>query len=163
MDEYGAVVGIATMEDVLEEIVGEIREEHETASGVLVRLSDGNYVTDGDASIREAAAALGLAPPDTGGYQTVAGLILHTLGRIPTPGTAIPLGGYRWTVLEMEGPRITRVRIERDERRRDPAGPTAARSVLSRRLRLGAQRALARMDDVEAAAAAARRRGPRWR
>lgn len=114
VDEYGAVVGIATMEDVLEEIVGEIREEHETASGVLVRLSDGNYVTDGDAPIREAAAALGLAPPDTGGYQTVAGLILHTLGRIPTPGTAIALGGYRWTVLEMEGPRITRVRIERE-------------------------------------------------
>ncbi len=123
VDEYGAVAGIATMEDVLEEIVGEIREEHETASGVLVRLSDGIYVTDGDASIREVAAALGLAPPDTGGYQTVAGLILHTLGRIPTPGTAVPLGGYRWTVLEMEGPRITRVRIERE--RAPAASPPA--------------------------------------
>jgi putative hemolysin len=70
-------------------------------------------VTDGDASLREVSAALNLAPPDAGGYQTVAGLVLHTLGRIPTPGTAATLGGYRWTVLEMEGPRITRVRIER--------------------------------------------------
>jgi putative hemolysin len=114
VDEYGTVVGIATMEDVLEEIVGEIREEHEPATGVLTRLSDGSYVTDGDAPIREVAASLGLAPPDTGGYQTVAGLILHALGRIPTPGTAVSLGSYRWTVLEMEGPRITRVRIERE-------------------------------------------------
>ena len=123
VDEYGTVVGIATMEDVLEEIVGEIREEHESATGVLTRLSDGSYVTDGDAAIREVAAALGLAPPDTGGYQTVAGLILHTLGRIPTPGTAVSLGGYRLTVLEMEGPRITRVRIERERAGASLPGP----------------------------------------
>lgn len=113
VDEYGAVAGIATIEDVVEEIVGEIREEHEPAVGVLTRLPDGSYVTDGDAPLREVSAALDLAPLDAGGYQTVAGLILHTLGRIPTPGTAATLGGYRWTVLEMEGPRITRVRIER--------------------------------------------------
>jgi putative hemolysin len=121
VDEYGAVVGIATIEDVVEEIVGEIREEHEPVTGVLTRLSDGNYVTDGDAPIRDVSAALGLAPPDAGGYQTIAGLILHTLGRIPTPGTAVSLGGYRWTVLEMEGPRITRVRIERERGAAAPA------------------------------------------
>jgi putative hemolysin len=89
----------------------------------LTRLSDGSWVTDGDATIREVSAALGLEAPDAGGYQTVAGLILLALGRIPTPGTAASLGGYRWTVLEMEGPRITRVRIERE---RAPAAPAAA-------------------------------------
>jgi putative hemolysin len=114
VDEYGTVAGLATIEDVVEEIVGEIREEHEPAAGVLTRLSDGSWVTDGDATIRDVSAALGLEAPEAGGYQTVAGLILLTLGRIPTPGTAASLGGYRWTVLEMEGPRITRVRIERE-------------------------------------------------
>jgi putative hemolysin len=123
VDEYGTVAGLATIEDVVEEIVGEIREEHEPAAGVLTRLSDGSWVTDGDATIREVSAALGLEAPDAGGYQTVAGLILLALGRIPTPGTAASLGGYRWTVLEMEGPRITRVRIERE---RAPAAPAAA-------------------------------------
>jgi putative hemolysin len=123
VDEYGAVVGIVTIEDVLEEIVGEIREEHEPATGVLTRLADGIYVTDGDAPIREVAAALGLTALDAAGYQTVAGLLLHALGRIPTPGTALALAGYRWTVLEMEGPRITRVRIERE---RGAAAPPPA-------------------------------------
>jgi putative hemolysin len=123
VDEYGALVGLATIEDVVEEIVGEIREEHEPATGGLTRLSDGNYVTDGDASIRDVSATLALAPPDAGGYQTVAGLILHTLGHIPTPGTAVSLAGYRWTVLEMEGPRITRVRIERERAAAAPAPP----------------------------------------
>jgi CBS domain containing-hemolysin-like protein len=123
VDEYGGVVGIATIEDVIEEIVGEIREEDEAVTGVLTRLPDGSFVVDGDASLRDVASALALAPPDAGGYQTVAGLILHTLGRIPTPGTAATLGGYRWTVLEMEGPRITRVRIERE---RAGAAPAAA-------------------------------------
>jgi putative hemolysin len=123
VDEYGAIVGLVTIEDVLEEIVGEIREEHEPATGVLTRLADGIYVTDGDEPIREVAAALGLPPPEAPGYQTVAGLILHTLGRIPTPGTAISLGGWRWTVLEMEGPRIMRVRIERERGAGVPAPP----------------------------------------
>src|SRR5918996_5130837 len=118
VDEYGAVVGLVTIEDVLEEIVGEIREEHEAVTGVLTRLGDGTYVADGD--------ALGLEPPDAGGYQTVAGLILHTLGHIPTPGTVVALAGYRWTALEMEGPRITRVRIERERSAGGPGPSTAA-------------------------------------
>jgi putative hemolysin len=121
VDEYGAIVGLVTIEDVLEEIVGEIREEHELATGVLIRLSDGNYVIDGDASIRDVSATLGLTDLDAPGYQTVAGLILHTLGSIPTPGTAASLAGYRWTVLEMEGPRIMRVRIERERAAGAPA------------------------------------------
>jgi putative hemolysin len=121
VDEYGAIVGLATIEDVLEEIVGEIREEHEPATGVLTRLADGIYVTDGDASIRDVGAALGLPSLEAPGYQTVAGLILHTLGRVPTPGTVVALQGYRWTVLEMEGPRITRVRIERERATGAPA------------------------------------------
>src|SRR5918996_66614 len=126
VDEYGAVVGLVTIEDVLEEIVGEIREEHEAVTGVLTRLGDGTYVADGDAPIRDVSAALGLEPPDAGGYQTVAGLILHTLGHIPTPGTVVALAGYRWTALEMEGPRITRVRIERERSAGGPGPSTAA-------------------------------------
>jgi putative hemolysin len=124
VDEYGAIVGIATIEDVLEEIVGEIRNEREEATGVLTRLAEGTYVAEGDAPLREVSAVLSLPPLDAGGYQTVAGLLLHTLGRIPAAGTTVPLGGYRWTVLEMEGPRITRVRIERD--RTGAAGPAPA-------------------------------------
>jgi putative hemolysin len=112
VDEYGSVVGLVTLEDVLEEIVGEIREDGEIAPSFIVVRSGTAVVLRGITPLREIRDRLGIAVPDSLDFTTAAGLVLHLLGSIPTVGTSVAHGGHRWTVLEMEGPRITRVRVE---------------------------------------------------
>ena len=116
VDEYGGVAGLVTVEDVLEEIVGELREERESVSPLLSPLPDGSYVVDGAAPIWEVREALGLPATESPQYNTVAGFIIHALGTIPRPGASLVAGGYRWTVVDVEGPRVTRVKIEREPR-----------------------------------------------
>ncbi len=115
VDEYGGVVGLVTLEDVLEEIVGEIREEQE-ALGLpyVTRLPDGSYVLDGTAPVRELRAKLPLPLEESPDYSTVAGFLLDRLQGIPTPGASIVVNGYRWTVVDVEGPRITKVKVQRE-------------------------------------------------
>jgi putative hemolysin len=112
VDEYGRVVGLATMEDVLEEIVGEIREERE-ATGLqsVSRLADGSYIIDAMTTIRDLRERLGLEVPESPHYQTAAGLLLHELQAIPRPGMTVTTAGYGWTVVEMDGPRVVKVRV----------------------------------------------------
>jgi putative hemolysin len=115
VDEYGGVVGLVTVEDVLEEIVGEIREEHESAAlPYVTRLPDGSYVLDGTAPVRDLRSRLGLPLEESPDYSTVAGFVLHSLQSIPTPGASIAAGGHRWTVVDVEGPRITKVKVHRE-------------------------------------------------
>ncbi|MBI2156505.1 MAG: HlyC/CorC family transporter [Candidatus Rokubacteria bacterium] len=117
VDEYGGVVGLVTLEDVLEEIVGEIREEGEAGAPPFAhRLPDGSYVLDGFAPIRDVRAQLALPVAESSDYHTVAGFLIHSLGVIPMPGASVAGGGYRWTVVDMEGPRITKVKVEREAR-----------------------------------------------
>ncbi len=115
VDEYGTLVGLVTVEDVLEEIVGALREEGEgTSPSWARRLADGAYELDGLASVRDVRAELGLPIEESDAYQTIAGLLVHALGAIPKPGAIIRRGGYRWTVIAMTGARIARVRVEPD-------------------------------------------------
>jgi len=110
-------VGLVTLEDVLEEIVGEIREEGEAGAPPFAhRLPDGSYVLDGFAPIRDVRAQLALPVEESSDYRTVAGFMIHSLGVIPKPGTSVAGGGYRWTVVDMEGPKITKVKVEREPR-----------------------------------------------
>ena len=113
VDEHGGIAGLVTVEDVLEEIVGELREEGEAGAVATNPLPDGSYLLDGMTPLREVRARLALPVEDSESYTTVAGLLLHTLGAVPGPGTVITVGGYQWTVVEMQGPKIVRVRVER--------------------------------------------------
>jgi len=114
VDEYGSVVGLVTIEDVIEEIFGRIGDERrEDGHGWFVsREADGAYVIDAMAPIEEVQERLGLPLEGSPEYQTVAGLLIHTLEAIPIAGTTIDAQGHRWTILETEGPKITKVRVQ---------------------------------------------------
>ena len=114
VDEYGSIVGLVTIEDVIEEIFGRIADEsREDEHGwFLSREADGAYVIDGMAPIEEVHERLGLPLEGSTEYQTVAGLLIHTLEAIPTAGTTLDAQGHRWTILETEGPKITKVRVQ---------------------------------------------------
>jgi CBS domain containing-hemolysin-like protein len=124
VDEYGASQGIVTVEDILEEIVGEIRDEHERSPSPLVRLPDGSYLVPGRTSIEELNEALDWNLPKPG-YDTVAGLVLDALGRIPRPGEQVGVGGYELSVVDADERRILKVKVRARERLTDHApGPT---------------------------------------
>jgi len=113
VDEYGRTLGLVTVEDLLEEIVGELREEREPR-GVpyLSRLPDGAYLIDGTASIHDLRLQAGLPLEESPEYQTIAGFLLHALKTVPQPGAAVTAHGFVWTVVDMEGARIVKVKAE---------------------------------------------------
>jgi putative hemolysin len=100
-------------EDVIEEIVGEIRSEDEATPAYVSRLPDGSFMVDGAAPLDAIRDALGVALPESPDYTTLAGFMLHALQTVPRPGASDVAGSYRWTVVEMAGPRIRKVRVER--------------------------------------------------
>jgi putative hemolysin len=125
VDEYGRTVGLVTVEDLVEEIVGEIRSEREPRDlPFLTELPGGAYLIDGGALVHDLRVQAGLPVEESPEYHTVAGLVLHALSTVPQPGATVSRHGFRWTVVDMEGPRIAKVRAERVEP--DDAGPPAA-------------------------------------
>lgn len=114
VDEYGSIAGLVTLEDVMAEIVGPLPGESDATSEVGVsRFPDGSLLLDGMRSVEDARERFGLPVPESIEYQTVAGFILHRLAAIPGPGTSVDLSGWRLTVVEMEGPRIAKVKAQR--------------------------------------------------
>jgi putative hemolysin len=109
VDEYGSVVGLITVEDIVERVVGDIGERDATPS--IRRLPDGALVVDGLAAIGDIRAA-GVVIEDSPDYTTAAGFVTTTLDAIPTVGSSVTSGGHRWTVLEVDGPRVRTIRIE---------------------------------------------------
>jgi putative hemolysin len=122
VDEYGGAVGIVTVEDIVEEVVGEIRDEHDRTPDTVERLPDGSYRVAGRAGIDEVNEALEWELPK-GDFETVAGLVLATLHRIPLVGEVFRVSRYTVTVLEADKRRVLTVRITPDL----PAKPTPAR------------------------------------
>ncbi|HET8578151.1 MAG TPA: hemolysin family protein [Methylomirabilota bacterium] len=110
VDEYGAAVGIVTVEDIVEEIVGEIRDEHDRTPDTVERLPDGSYRVAGRAGIDELNEALEWDLPK-GDFETVAGLVLATVHRIPQVGEVFQVSRYTFTVLEADKRRVLTVRI----------------------------------------------------
>jgi putative hemolysin len=110
VDEYGGTAGIVTLEDLVEELVGDIRDEYDTEESVTQRLVDGEVVLDGLLNLDDFEEETGVRLPD-GPYETVAGYITSCLGRLPRTGDACPVDGHVLSVVEMDGRRIDRVRV----------------------------------------------------
>jgi putative hemolysin len=110
VDEYGSAIGVATLEDIVEEIVGEIQDEHDRTPSTVERLPDGSFWVAGRAHIDELNDALGWSLPKED-FETVGGLVLATLRRIPRTGEELALPGYTITVLEADTRRVGAVKI----------------------------------------------------
>jgi putative hemolysin len=113
VDEFGTIVGLVTVEDLLEQIVGEIRDEHETPEPSMEAAEDEVIEVDGITNIRDLENLYGIQLPYDAGFETLAGFLLERLGVVPQGGEQIEHDGRRYTVAEMDGHRIARVRIER--------------------------------------------------
>ncbi|OSY43084.1 MULTISPECIES: hemolysin family protein [Pseudonocardia] len=114
VDEYGGTAGLVTMEDLLEEIVGDVRDEHDRAEqGRVRRLGDDGWALSGLMRPDEVLAATGFRMP-AGGFETLAGLVLARLGRIPDAGDELVLDGWRLTVLRRSRNRVAEIRLAHD-------------------------------------------------
>jgi CBS domain containing-hemolysin-like protein len=122
VDEYGASQGIVTVGDIIEEIVGAIPDDRERTPSQLVRLPDGSYLVAGRMWIEEINETLDWSLPTKKDYETVAGLILASLGHIPRPGEQATIGGYELAVVDADERRILKVKVRARERAAD-AGP----------------------------------------
>jgi magnesium and cobalt exporter, CNNM family len=112
-DEYGGTAGLVTIEDVLEELVGEISDEHEPqAPAMLKRLSDTISEVDARIRLEEFNRVMGLNLPEDAGYDTLGGYLSTTLGRIPPTGFVMTAGGARYSILDAEPQRVNRVKVE---------------------------------------------------
>ena len=115
VDEYGSLMGVVTLEDILEEIVGDISDEHDVSVPGLRRQPDGTYIVDGKFTIRDLNRQLDWNLPDEEA-ATVAGLILHESRRIPETGQTFLFYGVRFEVLRRQRNQITAVRVTLHER-----------------------------------------------
>jgi len=118
VDEYGAIAGVVTIEDLVEEIVGEIRDEHE-AKADIVRESDSSFLVPGNMDIDLLAELFGVRPDDTEA-TTVAGLVSEAAGHIPKPGEVTQVDGLAFEVLESSEYRVLRLRITRANQQTEP-------------------------------------------
>ena len=113
LDEYGGTAGLVTMEDLLEELVGEILDEHDEGAAITHRTAQGDTLVPGQMEIGDLNEQHGLHVPDED-YTTVGGFVFGALGRLPQVGDRVSGGGATWTVKEMDGRRIAIVEMKRD-------------------------------------------------
>ena len=125
VDEYGGVEGICTLEDIVEEIVGEIRDEHEPPAPepTIRRVDDQTAEVDGRVYIDDVNDELDVSLPEDEDYDTVGGFVFATLGPVPEPGEAFDFQQLHFTVTAAEKTRVNRVKIEGFGR---PAGDNGA-------------------------------------
>jgi putative hemolysin len=113
VNEFGEIEGLATVEDIVEEIVGEIRDEYDREEhGPVERLADGSMLIQGSALLRDLKSDFDLPFEESADYLTLAGFVLAQLKRIPRGGEWVEHNGYRLTIVDMEGRRIVKIKME---------------------------------------------------
>lgn len=122
VDEFGSILGLVTLEDVLEQLVGEIHDEFDVIERPLT-LSDGAMVFDASLNVRDLETQYNIVLPEDPAYATVGGFALSQLGFIPRGGESFDYDGYRFTVLEMDHRRVARLKIQRIKAAEPPSAP----------------------------------------
>ncbi len=112
VDEYGGTAGLVTLEDLIEELVGDVSDEHDRRRPPMHRAPGGAWIAQGDLRPDEVAESSGLSVPESPAYETVGGFVMARLGRVAAVGDVVEVDHVRVTVERMEGRRIDRVRIE---------------------------------------------------
>jgi putative hemolysin len=125
LDEYGGTAGLLTIEDLLEEIVGEIQDEYDTEEPMIVKISDDEARVDGRADVDDLAELFDtpLELEDDDEYDTVGGLIYHRIGGVPSPGDVVDVDGLQLTVETTDGRRVGKVLVVRRPRDDDELRP----------------------------------------
>jgi putative hemolysin len=131
VDEFGSILGLLTLEDVLEQVVGEIHDEFDVVEQPLT-LADGAVVFDAALNVRDLDTQYNIPLPEDPAYATVGGFVLDQLGFIPKGGESFEFGNWRFTVAEMDGRRVARVKIQRILPMPDAAKPALSSTVVSR-------------------------------
>ncbi len=112
VDEFGSILGLATLEDILEQMIGEIHDEFDVVERPLT-LPDGSMIFDAAINVRDLETQYNIVISEDSSYSTVAGFVLASLGFIPRGGESFEADGYRFTVMEMDRRRVSRVKIKR--------------------------------------------------
>lgn len=126
VDEFGSILGLVTLEDILEQMVGEIHDEFDVVERPLT-LADGAMIFDASLNVRDLETQYNIPLPDDPAYATLGGFVLSQLGFIPRGGESFDYDGYRFTVVEMDKRRVARLKIQRLKALEAPAAdaPTA--------------------------------------
>jgi putative hemolysin len=115
VDEFGSTVGLVTAEDAIEQLTGELEDEFDDPARPVLANAQGTLVLEGSANLRDLETQMQWSLPREGGVETLAGFMLTRLGHIPRDGESIEYDGRRLTVLEMEGRRISKIRVDKLE------------------------------------------------
>lgn len=124
VDEYGGTSGVVTLEDVVEELVGDVADEHDRRRTTASRRADGTWVVSGLLRPDELVETTGLVVPEDGPYETLGGLVMAALGRVPEPGDEVRAGDVRLRVESMSRRRVERVLVRPADAGTDPAATT---------------------------------------
>ena len=112
VDEYGSTVGLVTAEDAIEQVTGEFEDEFDSPALPVLTTASGALIMDGGVNLRDLETQMQWRLPRDGGVETLAGFLLMRLGHIPEPGESIVYESRRITVVDMDGRRIAKVRVE---------------------------------------------------